>query len=474
MILCGFIFIPLYLTLISKESYGLWLAINSIVLLVALADLATDQYLTTITSNDEKFNSEEYGDFLTSVLMVKTISSIVVAGVSSIIYLLLSNILNLDINLKGEAQLTFLLAIVGLIFGIFINVLPAILYARHHYFLVNTYVNIFSIGSIFGVYLLLKQGYGIVAFPLAMLISSVLQGIIFFIILKRSYPDIKLKTKNFKFLGKSEIWKYAINFQSLRWLYTFRTQYISIAITNLVGPVALSQYMLTSRLSQLGPIFSAKLALALFPTMASLLEKGEVNQAAELFIKSTKILTRVAILAGILLLCINKSFVSIWVGTDKYGGDGAMIIIVICMVIYIAMAQFAIVIFSTKKFEHWAYFGIVEIVLTIITSYYFSIWYGLMGVIMGFLISSLTTQTYLFRMVLRQLTLENLKFVKEIALYSVKPNVGPFLGLCTIAFLEIEMSTWSSMIKSMILLIILHFIFDIVLYLKKINAKKIN
>ncbi len=471
MVLFGFIAVPLYLTYISKEDYGIWLAINSLVLLIALADLGTDQYITTISSNDEKFYSKDYGDYLTSIFIVKAISAILVAAISSITLVFLLKFLGVDLSYKHQAQRTFVLGIVALILGIFINALPAILYARHHYLLVNTYLNIFSIASIIGVYLLLKKGYGIASFPIVMLISSTLQGIIFSIILWRYYPHIKLKIRNFKFLGMSEILKYASNFQSLRWLYTFRAQYISIAITNLVGPMALTQYMLSSRLSQLGPIFSAKLALAFFPTMVSLLDKGEVNQVALLFVKSTKVLTRIAIFSGIFLFSINKSFVSIWVGEDKYGGDGVAMIIIIFMIVYIAMAQFAIVIFSSKKFEKWIYFGIIEIILAIITSYCFSIWLGLIGVVMGFLLSSLPTQTYLFRIVLRQLDLGTLKFIEEVTVYSIKPNLVPFLVSCTLIFLENEMNTWLDIIKYSILLLFSHFIFELkILIYRKNNS----
>ena len=470
-VLAGFIAIPFYLTFISKGEYGLWLAINSVVLMVGLADFATDQFLTTVTSNDEKFNSEEYADYLTSILIVKTISTLIVAGVSGVIFVLLNSLLNVEISLQQSAQLTFILAVLALACGIFINALPTILYARHHYSLVNANINICSIASIIGVYFLLKMGYGIIAFPLAMLISTALQGFIFLMILRLRYPNIKLKTKNFKFVGKSEILEYGTNFQALRWLYTFRTQYISIAISNLVGSASLAQYILTSRLAQLGPTFSAKFAQALFPSMVNLFDKGEVQKVAQLFIKASKVLTRVAIFSGIVLLALNKSFVAIWVGADKYAGDGALIIIVIYMMTYLAMAQFAIVIFASKKFEKWVYWGLIEVVSAIVFSYYFSIWLGLAGVVMGFVLASLPTQMYLFRIVLRQLELGALKFLEEIVRYSIKPNIIPFFAACTMTFLKIEANNWTNLIGFASFLLLLHLIFDIFIVL---NSKGIG
>lgn len=469
-VLAGFILIPFYFTFISKDEYGLWLAINSVVLMVALVDLATDQFLTTVTANDRKFFSEEYADYLTSILLVKAVSAVVVVGVSSIIFVLLASLLDVGVSLQ-HAQTTFSFAILALVCGIFINSIPTILYARHHYSLVNAYTNIFSIASIVGAIFLLRMGYGIIAFPIAQLISTALQGLIFAALLMQRFPHIRLRIKNFKFVGKSEILGYATNFQALRWVYTFRTQYISIAINNLVGSGYLAQYMLTSRLAQLGPTFAAKFAQALFPSMASFFEKGDTQKVAEILLKASKVLTRVAIFSGIVLFSLNKSFVEIWVGEDKYAGDGALIFIVMYMMIYIAMAQFAIVIFASKKFERWVFWGVLEMIMAITFSYYFSIWFGLLGVVMGFVLSSLPTQIYLFRIVLRQLELGTSKFIQEIASYSIRPNIIPLIFACVMTLFQIEVSSWVGLIGFVCLFSTSHLIFDAT---QIISCKKIG
>ena len=472
-VLAGFIAIPFYLTYISKGEYGLWLAINSVVLMVALIDLATDQFLTTITSNDEKFYSDEYPDYLTIILIIKTISAVIVIGVSSLVYILLESILGVEVLLINGTQLTFILAVLGLIFGIYINTLSTILYARHNYSLVNMCINIFSIVAILMTCLMLKLGYGIIAFPSALLISVTLQGLTFLIIIKIHYPQIKIKIKECNYMVKSEILVYTSKFQALRWLYTFRTQYISIAITNLIGASSLSQYMLTSRLAQLGPTFSAKFAQAFFPSMANQFAIGDIEKASQLFTKSSKVLARFAIFSGIFLITLNKSFVAVWVGVDKYAGNEVLVIIIIHMMIYIAMSQFAIVIFASKKFEKWVYWGLIEILLAIFLSYYLSLWLGLVGVVIGFFLSTLPTQIYLFKIVLYQLNLDVLKFIKEIAGYAIKPNIIPLIIGWTIIFFQKNLNNWADLIEISILLLLSHFILEVLLLMRsgKIGIK---
>jgi O-antigen/teichoic acid export membrane protein len=460
MVLAGFIAVPYYFDYISKEEYGLWLAINSVVTMVALVDLATDQFLMTVTSNDQKFYSEEYADYLTSILVVKGISAVVVAGVSSVIFAFLDSLVNVGAGFLHSAQLTFSLGIVVLVLGIFINSMSALLYARHHYSFVNACTSLFSIASTVGTIILLKENFGIVAFPIALIISIILQGIVFSIILMRRFPHLRVRLKNFKFHGKSEILGYATNFQALRWLYTFRAQYIAIAINNLAGSASLAQYMLTSRLTQLGPTFASKLAQAFFPSIADLFEKGDMGKIADIFVRVSKVLARVAILAGIIFGTLNESFVALWVGEDKYAGDGTLICIVIMMMLYIAMALFPIVIFASKKFERWAYWGIAEIAMAIALSYYLSLRYGLLGVVMGFALAYLPTQIYLFHIVLGQLKLGTLKFIQDLGRYAVRPNVIPFVVACTVILTHIEVASWPALLGLASSLLILHFTFE--------------
>lgn len=470
-VLAGFVAIPFYFGFISKEQYGLWLAINSVVLMIALVDLATDQFLTTVTANDEKFYSEEYADYLTSILLVKAASAVVVMLVSSIIFIFLASLLKVAASSRHEAQATFSLAALALVCGIFVNAIPTILYARHHYSLVNAFANFFLIASSVGAIFLLWMGYGIIAFPMAQLISTMLQGFILAVLLMQRFPHVRPRIKNFTFVEKTEILGYATNFQALRWLYTFRTQYISIAINNLIGATPLTQYMLTSRLAQLGPTFAAKFAQAFFPTMANLIEMGDTHKVAEIFIKGSKVLTRAAIFSGIVLFSLNESFVAIWVGEDIYAGDGALILIVVYMMIYIAMAQFAIVIFSSKKFEKWVYWGMLEMIMAVAFSYFFSKWFGLLGVVMGFVLSSLPTQAYLFRIVLRQLDLGTLEFIQEIVRYSLKPNLIPLVFAYTMNLFQIGARTWQSLIGFACLFSMFHLILEVT---QIVNSKKVG
>lgn len=459
-VVLGFVAVPYYLNYISKEEFGLWLAINGVIAIIALVDLATDQLLTTVTASDIKFYSEEYSDYLSSVMLIKVIVSVVLACFSAILYYFLTNIIDIDIMRQSEAKFVFVIGATVLIIGIYFSTITTILYARHHYSLISSFTNVFTMLGTLGTILLLSLGYGIAAFPLALLATAVIQNSILFVIMKRKYSNVRLRIKNFNFVDKRNILGYTASFQILRLMYTLRTQLINIFINNLVGPVYLTQYNLSNRLTQIAPTYSAKLVMPFFPSMSDLFQKCEIDKIANLFIRITRLLSRIAVFSGIAMIFLNKFFVMLWVGEDKYVGNAVNCFLVLYMVIYVAMAFFAIVIFASKKFERWVVYAILEIIITISSSYVLSLSYGLVGIVMGFVLSSLLTQLYLFNIVLRQLGLKKTTFSKKIIIYSVKPNILPFAAACVLSLFGVRANSWLSFVIIVCIFIVLHFVVD--------------
>jgi O-antigen/teichoic acid export membrane protein len=435
----GFSVVPFYFNYISNEEFGLWLAISGFSALITMVDLGTDQYLTTITASDEKFFASDYGDYLTSILFIKTIVSFLFGFIGVIMYLFLTNFLVIEPNYLEEAKLSFLIGIVILVLSGYFSTISTILYARKHYIFINSIIAISSMFSSFGTIGLLYFRFGIVSFPLALLIMSIIQNIILFVYLVKTYPHIKLKIKNFQFVDKKDIIGYTTTFQILRWVHTLRTQYITIAINNLIGPLYVAQYTLTNKIPQLVPGYALKIVNPFFPIIADLFYKGEVKEIQEVFIKISKVLFRIGLFFAIVIFFLNESFVTLWVGKDKFAGSMVILFLTIYMFVYVSFGAFGIVIYASRKFEKWAKWSIVEIVLTVVFSYLFSFSYGLLGIVFGFLLGSMVTQFYLFGIVLRQLNLTKLFFLNLTLKYSISSNILPLLfGFFLLNFLHVN------------------------------------
>jgi len=435
----GFAVIPFYFHYIDTTQFGLWLALSGILALITLVDLGTDQYLTTVTVTDGKFYGEDYNLYFTSIILLKTAVSFIVILCASIIYWYLPHIIDIDIQRIEESQKAFFIGVFGLLVSMYASTFSTVLYARHHYSLVNFLASFFTIVSSVLTVGFLHLGYGILAFPIALLLANISQFFFLFFYMTKNYTHVKLQIKNFYFIERQELISYTTTFQILRWVHTLRTQYIVIAINNLVGALYVTQYNLTNKIPQMVPGYAIKLVHPFFPIIADLFHQNNVQGVQDIFTKISKILFRIAFFCGIVLFVLNKAFVHLWVGSDKFAGDFVATLLIVYMVIYVALGAFGIVIYASKEFENWTKWSIVEIVTAVGLSYILSFSYGFIGVVFGFVGASLISQVYLFLLVMKQLDIKSLSFLSHVLHYAFVPNILPCIfGMVIFLYFTIE------------------------------------
>lgn len=456
-IIISLIIVPFFFIYITKEQYGLWLAIYGLIAMISVVDMGTDQYLTTIISNDDKFYSGEVSHYLLSTLIIKFVVVSIFAIVGIISYTFISNLLVIDSASLEVAKRTYLIGLIALVFNLFSATVSTILYGRHHYSLVNGLASLSSVLASFGTILFLDLGFNISAFPLAQLSAALLQFAIMFGFMVTRYPHINLNLTDFKFQNKNELISYSVSFQILRWLHTLRTQYIVIAINNLVGPGAAATFNLTNRLPQLITVFASKIAMPFFPSFSEYFSNRKIESAAIAFIKVNKVLFRFSLFAAIVCFVVSRSFVSLWVGMDNFAGIDVLFLLCAYVFILAAMGSFGIIIYSSKKFEKWTWVSIIEIIFAVILSYILSHNFGLIGVISGFVLASLISQIYLFTIVLKQIKIKIINFVKEVLLYAIYSNISTLI-VALFVFLAVEISGWYEMILVCVFFAVAHVI----------------
>jgi O-antigen/teichoic acid export membrane protein len=160
-----------------------------------------------------------------------------------------------------------------------------------------------------------------------------------------------------------------------------------------------------------------------------------------------------------LVLFLNEAFISLWLGSDKFAGYGVMVWLILYMVVNIAMATFGIIIYSSKKFESWTFWSIVEIIVAISLSYLLSFYYGLLGIIAGFVLASFITQVYLFSIVLKQVDMQKGIFLNVVLKYAIPPNIIP-LCFGFLIFYKYKIDTWLEFVAFGIVFVALSFIID--------------
>ena len=415
--------IPFYFNYISKEEFGVWLTVNAVIALITMVELGVDQYLTTRVSVNSLFYSEKIRDELASVLVVKAIIVLLFCLIGFFLYAFFTSLITIDAHYLKEAKVAFLFATAFLASGVFLSTIPTILSARRHFVLVNGLAAASSIVVSFSTLALLANGFGIKSFPLALLVVALIQNAILIIFLRNKYPHIRITLRSFTFVNNRGLINYSTSYQIIRFVHTLRTQYINIAINNLIGPAAVTIYNMTNRLPALIPGYAGKAVAPLFPIFAEYFAEEKAVFVKNLFLRITKVLFRLSIFAGIVVYFLNPGFISIWVGSENFAEYGTLLWLVIYMIVYSALGACGIVIFSSKRFENWTAWSIIEIATAIGLSYLLSFNFGLTGIVGGFVIASMINQFYVFRVVLRQLDIRFVMFLRAMGAYVVVPNV---------------------------------------------------
>ncbi len=451
----GFAVVPLYLKFLSPAEYGLWLSISAMVALIGVFDIATDQYLTTAAADSEMFESKGMSERLFLVLLVKCVTVLGLLIIGLIVFSQLGSLIEFAPHLQTSGQAAFGLALVSLCVVTVCNSIPTILLARRHFVVVNAASAVTAIIASLGALCFLELGLGLSSLPVSIVIAGLLQYKYLFSMLKRHYPNLTITARPVKIDLLMDLLKYSLSFHFVRCVYgIFRTQYILVAVGAFLGPSAVASLSVTNRLPSTMSANSMKLAIPFFPSLAELFAKGEVSAAREIFFGINKVLVRIALFAVIVLYFANREFVSLWVGEHLFGGESVTAWLLLYVLLYIPMGAFGIIVYSSKRFGKWPLWLLVEMLATVVLSFYFARGFGLAGVVAAFVAGAAISQIYLFRLVQKELGFTLREYVTRLGLYVVGPNIVTLLGGLVYAS-YVGVHGWISLIAMIVVLALL-------------------
>jgi O-antigen/teichoic acid export membrane protein len=302
--------------------YGAWLATGNIVGLLGLFDggmnLVYSQKLSNSFSNKD-FN--KFGKILASGIFITIlmISSLIVVGL--IISPFAAKWANANVQDYHDLKIAFMIAVIGAASGLVYQNLSAII-ASWLDAGVNGLINFISmILAITAIFAALYSGFGVVSIPIGGLTRGVIGSIlaVLYIVkkfLKHRLPKVRLETRETKELIRDTI---PMAVSRIGNVLVNQSQYL--IISNFINPNITAIYALTVRTFNTAGSFIAPISSSLFSSVAYFDLTKELA-------KIKQVLQRVLLLQGAFsalllssVLSLNYAFISLWVGTDKYGGN---------------------------------------------------------------------------------------------------------------------------------------------------------
>ena len=450
-ILSNFLFIPLYIHYLGFESYS----VISFTLMIAGIMAVLDSGLTATLSREFARKDNKAVEKIKVYKNLETLYFIIV-GVCILTIFLSSNFIAekwLNIKAYSPDQISFYLKIISFEIGfqlLFRFYMGGLLGLEK-----QVAANVFQVG--WGVFRNGLVVLAIIYFPtLEVFFAWQVVSTIVFTIITKIFLDKTVLGKytlnfNFKIEKKvlSKIWKFASGMLLIALVAAFNTQMDKLAISKLLSIENLGYYTLAVSLSQGLIILVNPIATALLPRFTSHFSANENNEAKNLFVKTSTLVSVLVFSIMMVMSFFAKELIWVWTGNLDVASKTHLLVPIIALAYTMFALQFlpyniAIANGYTKLNN---ILGIVSLFVTLPGYYFATKQYGAIGAATVFcFVQVVTTFIYIFFI--------NKKFINSSIIKDIywKQFILPFAiaGIAAFLFSQIPMLIDNSRIFSLI------------------------
>lgn len=422
LILNGLVLIPIYLKYISVSTYGSFLASGNIVSMIGLLDGGMSYVLTQrLSSSYSQKATNDFNKILTSGLLITIFIALVVIFFSIIVLPFLSDIVKIEPAQKFNIKICFILSAFSACFSIIYNNISAIFQStlQVQY---SGYTNLVSIFiGLITILLGLIYDLGIVSIALGYFIKTLFSCIILVFFLKKVLREdfefkFNLDKKNLKSLVKTSIPMFG---GSVSKSLVNNSQLL--IINNFISPSAAAIYFLTARVFQVCDSFLAPIGSAIFSSISHIYSSEQNDKIKFIILKVFTIFSCFSILIISISYLLNETFITLLVGSDKFGGALLTFYLAISTFFYTRFNFISVNLFALGIFGKTTLFDILSgvIRLTLVFSLI-----GKLGVIIlpiAEIVSTLFVSGYfLNKLIVNKLILDKKETIKFV-LSGIKP-----------------------------------------------------
>jgi O-antigen/teichoic acid export membrane protein len=421
-IIVGFGTIPVYLYFLELNEFGFYIAVQSVITLLSLADIGLGQYVVKKLSN-KKYYDEHGQFFLPSIQFFQYFMAAFLFILGIIGFYFISDFLNVNEALKEEVNWLFLFSWCAVTLKTTFGLIPSILQAKSLLAYLNIMNFLIFLSSIVINILFLSLGYGISSLGLSLLITNIV--VIFMMYLRLN------KETSYRFLLPTkcnrtyvrEGWDYIKKFQLLKIAHVAKSSLFIVLLTKFSGAPVVAVYNVTNKMPLIFPELMSKLSLNYFTHFASLYERGLIYELKVEYKKLFNLGIQASFFVVFSLFFLNELFISVWVGSEKFIGDDIFIFILLNIAILLLTSFTGLIIQISGEFKKTPLFAIIEVIGFLVLSSLFFDFYGTKGIVIALFISSFPSFIYSIFVVKKILALKYRDIISD--------NVKNILLICT-------------------------------------------
>ena len=458
-----FLITPFILGSLGKEIFGVYTIINKMQGYISVVDLRPTAILRfKLAATQTKKSIQSSKEYIGSSLIISAILLPIIALVGWFLSLGFEHYFEIDEQYIAVGKTAII--ILSIFIGIkgFLGVPEAIIRGNNAEYKLFFIEPLRLIVYTFFVYIFINNGFGILGVIAAIIIATFFDFILKLIIQRRLYPLLKPvlpnKNKVKEFAGKGS-W-YLVSSLSAQVINTFDIMLIGL----LIGVKAVTIYALSkAMLFRISESFSSVLG-GITASVGYLISNENTKKLTEIRYK----LLRYNFIFGCLIvtyfICFNRSFVGLWVDASNYIGEYGNL--VLCFAGFFTLLCLANEIFinSLQLFKVKSRILLVTVFIFLITAYFFSKEYGLLGVAISLLITKFIQWLGYEILLQKHFTINKSHVLKDnyktiILLISII--------LLRIYFIRIDIDSWLIFIFQSIIFLIIYSLIVITLILTK-------
>jgi O-antigen/teichoic acid export membrane protein len=379
--------IPLLLSYLEDEQYGVWVTIFSIVNIVFFVDAGIGNGLKTklaeaISARDHKLSKTYITTAYISIALIAL--AVFLLGIVLVFTLNLQNLLNTSID-NSELKTVFLIILITAIFSFILSLFKSFYYASQQSSKVELAMLLYQITILILITVLLYF------YPRSLLLvsciygfSNVLIGIVFTTLFFKKNKKIRPSISFFDKKKMKDLIGLSLGFFAIQlcMIVIFTTD--NLIISSLLGPEEVTQYDIVLKLFQFLVTISVILLDPFWALFTDAYNKKDITWIKQTLKKLNKIFFLFIIVVFVLVM-FTKNIISVWIGKDFTVVNMLPYFmgIFVLVRVYPVMYMFFLNAIGKIKLQMYLYiFGaIINIPLSIFFVKYLD--FGIAGVILG-------------------------------------------------------------------------------------------
>jgi O-antigen/teichoic acid export membrane protein len=311
--------VPLTLNYLGTERYGMWIAISSMIALLAFSDLGIGYgLLNAVTRTIATGEFAQARRQISSSIVLLTLVALILGGLFIVIHPFIpwASVLAVESpKAKSEAGPAIATWFAIFLIGIPISVASQVRIARQEVYLVHMTAAAGNVASVLALLVVILTRQGVPALVVAMaappVVAAGVNGILLF---RSSAPELRPSTGFVDMRTGFGLMRSGLLFLVLQMAMTIAFTTDTLVIAQILGPSAVAEYGVASRLFAFPLGLVAIGLLPLWPAYGDAIARGDVKWARTTLVRSAKTALSVTIPAAGFLVLFGGWIIAIWVG----------------------------------------------------------------------------------------------------------------------------------------------------------------